>query len=250
MDRRTFLRAVLGGFPVYSLLAEFARADTGPGRNTAARRWIDAQQDLALALASGTIPPERWRREVETLARSVEIEALMAEVGRAAVRVVGRGQPTDPIKRSVSFRGDDGRPRRLRYAAALFTFARGEVITPHAHRHMVSAHMVVEGAFRVRSFDRVRDAGPALVIRPAGDEALRPGAVSAIGPTRGNVHWFVPLAERSTTFDVVVSGLDAAAPTYRIEPVDPLRAIRLSDGTLLAPILSFEESSRFYTADR
>src|SRR5262249_22801513 len=139
--------------------------------------------------------------------------------------------------------------RKLGFGAALFVFGRDSVITPHAHRHMVSAHLVVEGAFRVRCFDRLRDEDGAIVIRPRSDATVGLGDVSTMSSPRGNVHWFVPLSERAMTFDVVVSGLDRGAPPHVIEAVDPVRGERLPDGTIRTPILSFEESSRFYTRE-
>ncbi len=173
----------------------------------------------------------------------------MAEIERSKIKPAAVGMATDPVRRSVRFLDETGAPRKLRYTTVLFTFDRAEIITPHAHRHMVSAHLVIEGAFRVRNFDRVRDEDGAIVIRPTGDAILGLGAVSTMSIDRDNVHWFVPRTDRAATFDVIVSGLDKGQPGHLIEAVDPIRGTRLADGTLRAPILSFEESSRFYTPD-
>lgn len=249
-SRRDFAGLVLAAFPVYALLAEFVPARAAVARSDAARRWIGRQDEIARALSRGEIAPHQWRQEVEALSRSVDLDQLMAEINRSRIRVAGRGQPNDPIKRTIRFRDDTGTPQRLGYAAALFNFDRQNVITPHGHRHMLSAHLVVEGAFRVRNFDRVRDEDGAMILRPGIDTTIRRGAVSTIGPERDNIHWFVPRSERATTFDIIVTGLGPEQPRYVVEPVDPLRGTRLPDGTLRAPILDFEESSRFYTADR
>ena len=247
MMRREFARTVLAAFPVYALLAEFRTAGAASG--TAARRWITRQDDIARALLRDEVSLEQWRREVAALSLSVDVEQLMAEIDRSQVRDVGRGQANDPFKRSILFRDETGTPRRLYYAAALFGFERHNVITPHAHRHMVSAHLVVEGAFRVRNFDRVRNEDGAVIIRPSIDETIAVGEVSTIGRERDNIHWFVPRSERAVTFDMIVAGLDEDAPRYVIEAVDPLRGTPLPDGTVRAPILDFAEAGRFYTAD-
>lgn len=248
--RRGFAASVLAAFPAYALLAEFAPARAGIAHGDAARRWIGQQDEMARALAQGEIAPGQWRREVESLSNAVDLDQLMAEIDRAQVRVAGRGMPNDPVKRTIRFRDETGTPQRLGYAAALFSFDRHNVITPHGHRHMLSAHLVVEGAFRVRNFDRVRDEDGAVIIRPSIDETIRPGAVSTIGVEQDNIHWFVPRTERATTFDIIVTGLGPDEPRYVVEAVDPLRGTRLPDGTVRAPILGFAESSRFYTADR
>jgi hypothetical protein len=64
---------------------------------------------------------------------------------------------------------------------------------------------------------------------------------------RDNVHRFVPRSARATTFDVIVSGLGGARPSYVIEPIDPVRRTPLPDGTIRAPYVTFAESTRFYT---
>ena len=65
---------------------------------------------------------------------------------------------------------------------------------------------------------------------------------------RDNIHWFVPQGGPATTFDVVISGLNPGAPDHLIQAVDPLRARRAADGSLVAPIIGFALSSRLYTA--
>ena len=249
MDRRQFVREVLAGFPVYALLAEVGIAGAATRSSRGTDRWIAHQHEIAVALARGEIAPGQWRAEVESLAGSVDVPQLMADLARADIRVVGRALPSYPIKRTIRFRDATGARRRLRYAVALFTFDRRNVVTPHAHRNMVSAHLVVEGAFRVRTFDRVRDADGAIVIRPSGDGAIRVGDVSTIGTRRDNIHWFVPRTARAATLDVIVSGLDRTQPRYAIEAVDPVRGARQPDGTIRAPILDFAEASRIYTPD-
>lgn len=249
MDRRKFVLDVLTGFPAYALLAEIGAAHATPASRLAASRWIDHQQEIAVALSRGQMPPARWRAEVAALARTVDVAQLMAEVGRAWSRPAGRALPSYPVKRAIRFRDETGKRRKLRYAVALFTFDRRNVVTPHAHRNMVSAHLVVDGAFRVRNFDRIRDEDGAIVIRPSVDETIRVGDVSTIGPTRDNIHWFVPRSDRAATLDVIVSGLDPGEPRYRVEAVDPVRGTRLPDGTLRAPILGFEAASRFYSPE-
>ena len=248
MDRRSFLTRTLGSVPLYALLAEVGVAPSLAAAAASARRWISEQQELALALARGEILPAAWQAEVEALAGRVDLADLAAEIAKARTRLIGRALPSYPVKRSLAFLDEAGKRRRLRYACALFSFDPGNVITPHAHRHMVSAHLVMEGAFRVRTFDRLRDEEGALIIRPTADEIIGVGAVSSMSTQRDNVHWFVPQAERAVTFDVIVSGLTPGAPGYEIQAVDPVRGERLPDGSLRAPILDFEEASRFYTA--
>jgi hypothetical protein len=246
LTRREHLLGLLPAFAVFALLGE-ARA-AAPSQRSAVASWLDDQDGIARALAGGEIGGGAWALEVERLARRVDVALLMAEVGLARVTAAGRGSHNDPEKRVVRFLDADGTPRRLHYGAAMFDFAPRNVITPHGHRHMVSAHLVVDGAFRVRNFDRLRDEGESMVIRPTRDYVARVGQVSTMCSERDNIHWFVPRGGPATTFDIAISGLDAGQPDHEIKAIDPLGGRRLDDGTILAPVMPFAEASRRYTA--
>jgi hypothetical protein len=238
-------RGLLPAFALYAFAGEARAAKlvrrTGPGR------WIDRQSEIARSLARGEITPLAWTREVERLAGEIDPAELMAAV-RGARITVGDRFGNDPQKRTVRFVDATGAPRRLGYGAALFAFEPHNVITPHGHRHMVSAHLVVEGRLRVRNFDRLRDAPGAMIVRPTKDYVARVGEVSTMCGQRDNIHWFVPVGGRAATFDVVVSGLDAGRPDYEITAIDPLGGRQLVDGAVVAPVMDFGASSKKYTA--
>jgi hypothetical protein len=245
LTRREGLATILSSFAVYALMSE-ARAAR---RRGSVARWIEEQQTLASDLAAGRIDGTAWSAGVEGLAAQVELEELWAEIARAQVTPASKGSPNDPSKRHVRFLDAQGAPRKLNYGVALFDFAPGNVITPHGHRHMVSAHMVVKGAFRVRNFDRVGDEPGAMLLRPTRDYVAHVGEVSTMCSERDNIHWFVPQGGPATTFDIVISGLDEGAPDYDIKAVDPVRGERLAGGLIRAPIIGFDESSGLYTSE-
>jgi hypothetical protein len=245
MNRRALIVRTLLACPAYALLGAL-RVDAADSRLDA-QRWLMWHNEIARALSRGEITPALWQAEVEALAAQVDPAQVIAETKSATLRNSGRGGENDPVRYNITFHDEHGAPRRLSYGAALFVFDTENVITPHAHRNMVSAHMIVEGEFRVRNFDRVRDEDGAVVIRPTRDAVMRLGEVSTMSTAHDNVHWFVPRAARATTFDVIVSGLGGARPSYVIEPVDPVRGQKLPDGTIRAPYLTFAESTRFYT---
>ena len=212
------------------------------------RDWIERQGELARALRNGEITPLAWMTEVERLASEIEVEQLIAEIERAQVIERAILPTNDPRKSSIRFLDDAGEPRRLEYAAALFDFEPHNVITPHGHKHMVSSHLVVEGAFRVRNFDRLRDEDGAMIIRPTRDYVATTGELSAMSPDRDNVHWFVPDGGPATTFDVIISGIDPGEDEYLIEAIDPIAGEVLADGSIRAPKIDFLTSSERYPA--
>lgn len=246
LNRRAAMGGILSSFALLALVRE-ARAIEGP-RPIAVGKWMAGQQEIAQALAAGAIRGRQWAQNVRELAAAVDVAELMAFIRKSHIVPAGAAFHNDPQKRYVRFLDEHGQRRRLAYGAALFDFQPHNVVTPHGHRHMVSAHLVVEGRFRVRNFDRVADQAGAMVIRPTKDYVAEVGEVSTMAPEEDNVHWFVPQGGPATTFDLVISGLDRGAPDHLIQAVDPLRAKRRSDGTLVAPIIGFGEASRRYTA--
>ncbi len=248
IGRRGLLSAVTASFAAYALLHETRVAGAIPAARLTARRWIDRQDELARALAAGSLSQIAWHDKVNRLAAEVDIAQLIAETRRGRIGEAGSPFGHDPVKRSVRFVDDDGMPRKFRYAAAIFAFDAKSVITPHAHRHMASAHMVIEGKVRIRTFDRLHDRDGAIVIRPTADHIASVGSAAAMTSQKDNIHWFVPASARAMTFDVIVDNLDPGENSYVIEPIDPIGGVRQADGSIVAPILTFEESMARYSS--
>jgi quercetin dioxygenase-like cupin family protein len=248
LTRRGLLTGVFPAFLTYALLGEAARAAARAGKSEP-HDWIDQQQELAEALAAGQVTPLTWCQEVETLSRQVDIAELLAVARLAADDTAKPGGSNDPQKRVVRFVDASGRQQRLSYGAALFAFQPTNVITPHAHRNMVSAHLVVDGTLRIRTYDRVRDEKSGIVIKPAEDFVAGVGKVTTMCTERHNVHWFVPQGGPAMTLDVVIDGLSGKGESYEITALDPLGGKALKDGSILAPTMSFEAAAAKYTAD-
>jgi hypothetical protein len=105
---------------------------------------------------------------------------------------------------------------------------------------------VLEGRLRARNFDRLADEPEHLLLRPAVDATIAPGACSTMSTERNNIHWFTALTDRAFTLDVVVSDLVEGAPSYAIDLVDPDGGTRRGDGTIRAPRIDWKTSLRKY----
>lgn len=245
-DRRTFLRDCTGFF-AFAALTELSHA-TSPTTSASARRWLSQQRELTRGLRSGSVSQAQWHVGVNMLARELDLEHLAAELRRARIKDAGHPFGHDPQKRFVTVLDEQNQPIKLGYGLAIFDFQEHSVITPHAHKHMVSAHMVIDGRVRIRTFDRVSDDDGALIVRRKLDLVAEPGYAAAMTDPIDNVHWFAPRTARAMTLDIIIDGLDAGQDAYLIQPIDPIGGRQLNDGTIRAPLISFERSMELYSA--
>lgn len=246
--RRTLLQLGPYALGAFALAAE-ANAFARPDGRLPVWRWLRRHDDLARSLEGGSISPLQWHEAVNELAGEADVAEIAALIRRSDWRPPDSDDGHDPIKRFVRFRDEAGRPMTLHYGVATFAFSPGRVITPHGHRHMVSAHMVLDGKVQIRTFDRLADEDGALILRRGLDVLGEPGHAAAMCDAKDNIHWFAPRTPTAMTLDVIIDGLDPGADRYTIQPIDVLGAQRLSDGRLRARIIGFDESAARYTAD-
>ena len=143
----------------------------------------------------------------------------------------------------------EGFPKALRFGHKLFVYRKGSVTPPHAHNYMVSAHLILRGEVRTRTFHRVQDLETSILLKPTRDEIPKPGTLVTMSDERDNVHWFEGVSERSISFDIPVVDINPdkqyrhPAEVYNQIYLDPTGAPR-ADGTIEAPIIEFRDSVR------
>lgn len=217
---------------------------TPPSR--AARRWIEEQQSLSADLRAGRLRQAAWQTAVEQLGAGLDRTELLEQLDFERLRATFDFRDGTPAKRIIRLGPEMAAPK-LSYGLAFFGFRRGQAITPHGHRNMVSAHMAVAGTFRARTFDRVADENDALILRSSGDRRMRPGDISSMSSERDNIHWFVAEQDHAATLDVIIDNLDPLAPEpYVIDLVDPDGGSRRGDGTMRAPRIDWAASLAKY----
>ncbi len=98
-----------------------------------------------------------------------------------------------------------------RYTVILYKVNEGQVHPPHHHFNVVSTQIVVEGALRLREFDRVRreDDGT-LVLKLASDRILKPGDWFQASEWKRNVHWFQAIDGSALIFNTNARGFEAS----------------------------------------
>jgi hypothetical protein len=91
------------------------------------------------------------------------------------------------------------------------------------------------------------------VLRPTQDGEIGVGDIISMSDRRDNQHWLVAQRDRSMTFDVGIVGLPASwsygheANAFNMIFVDPTAPLE-RDGTILAPILNFDQAREKFAA--
>ncbi len=243
--RRRFL-AEVGGLGLLFACAPLLRAEPRLAAAADVRHWLEQIETLSRRLRGNTLTSLQWRSEIDAVNTATPLTEYLPQLqfDRALQAMQRAGK--DPAKTFIRLRDINGAPAQAAFAAAYFVFAKGQVITPHGHRGMVSAHAVVSGRLHARTYDRLGRDGDALLLRPRLDTPVLPGFSAAISASEGNVHWFVAERDASATLDVIVQDIDANGREFAIELVDPRAAKPDIDGIIRAPLISWEESSRRY----
>jgi hypothetical protein len=224
-------------------------------------RWAQDVADLNRDLAVGKLALVDWQDKVAALHAGVELKDLRRyldfdRLTKAMKFPSNLAETADPKFPAAINVGGIERTWFIRF----FGMRKGGAIIPHVHNNMVSAHLVVEGAFRARTFDRMLDVpdakGDTVLLRPARDETLAAGGIVTMSDDRENSHWLVAEADRSFTFDVGVLELSKTrtyglpANEYSMIFVDPT-GDEDGYGLIRAPVLTFDEAvAKFAAPDR
>jgi len=212
------------------------------------RRFVLRVGELGQAVRSGTLAPAAWQDAMEALCASLSPEELIRFIDMDRL-LEGLRHPEERIGAiaQVPWPSVDGFPVGFRFGHKLFVYRQGACTPPHVHNHLVSAHWVLEGRIRTRTYDRVSDLDASIRLRPTRDEAMGPGAIATMSDQRDNGHWFEGLTPRSISFDIPISGI-SPDKAYR-HPVEGYNQIFVDptvapngDGTIDAPIIRFEQS--------
>lgn len=217
-------------------------------------QWSRQLVALKDQLRHGSIDVLQWQREVEQLNGNVPVEELVRYLDADRLTAgfaydSALAETADPVlsPEIVGAAGMRG------WFIRIFGLRQGGAVIPHVHNGMVSSHLVINGSFHARTHDRVEDLPDTVRLRTTRDGLLRMGQVISMSDRRDNQHWLVAQQDRSMTFDV---GIVNVAPSWRygheaneyhmifVDPtVTPER-----DGTILAPIISFDQAAAKFAA--
>lgn len=235
--RRAFLeRALLGGVLTLSGVALPARAQT------TVLGMLEEAIALGRRLKRGEITPIDWQEAIGPTFRRCSIAELRGALEidrlRSHVPVLRRGAAILRVPLFDGLEAEEGAAMRV------FFFEAGRSDPPHCHFNQVTAHMVLDGQFRVRHFERLREEPDGFVLRPSHDRVIEVGDSTSISDLRDNAHWHHALT-RGVLLDVEQGRLDPSIPIRRRQMIDP-GGPTLADGSILAPRLTRTAALRLY----
>ena len=253
-------RQAFAGFAASAVLYTLWRSDAiAGGAPNNLDLWARSLADLNREIAAGRIDLMQWQDGMAALEAGVDLAALRGYLDFE--RLTAALAFPDKLAQTAEAR----LPARINVAGIerhwfirFFGMKRGGVIIPHVHNNMVSAHLVLEGQFHARTFDRAADmpdpAGDAVMLRPKLDDTLGAGRVITMSDERDNCHWLIATADRSFTFDVGVLEISKArqyplaADEHSMIFVDPTAEQEDGYGLIRAPVVSFKDCAAKFAA--
>ncbi len=214
-----------------------------------ARQWADQIVQVASDATAGRLSGEEWQSAIEGLHTRIPLADLIKALD--VDRIVGE---TKQSKERLAVVQDVPIPLTQKqtdktFGHKLFVYRRGDSTPPHAHNHLVCAHLTLRGNIRARTFNRLQDLERSILLQPTSDRSVGPGHTVSMSDARDNVHWFEGIADVSVTFDVPVGPITPKkkyghpAQVWSQIYLDPTVPAR-GDGNIDAPLISFDDAVR------
>lgn len=249
MERREFLTKSAEAALFYSFyhFLTLTRA-WGKSIEPIIKKWIREIEDISASVQNAKITPQEWQNAIERLHSKVPLKDIIKFVDLdRALKIVKYpkeklGGIVDTVWPEIA-----GLPKAADMGHKLFIYRKGTSTPPHAHNHLVSAHLVVKGNIHVRTFDRIQDLDKAVLIKVSRDQVAKPGMTVSMSDYKDNVHWFEGLTDISVSFDVPVPNIEPKKEyvipvegysQFFIDPTVPARP----DGLIEAPVIKFVDS--------
>jgi hypothetical protein len=211
-------------------------------------QWLKGIGELAQSVQKGKIQPQLWQKKIEELHRQIPLQDIIrfVDLDQALRQVQYPKEKLGGIV-NVPWPQIDGLAPAAEFGHKLFIYRKAASTPPHAHNHLVSAHLILQGEMRVRTFDRIEDLEKSILIRPTRDQIEKKGSTVTMSDAKDNVHWFEGVSDISISFDVPVPHIDENKK-YQ-QKAEAMNQIFLdaslrprADGLIEAPVIKFADS--------
>ncbi len=244
MDRREFTSGLTRHLSAYLLLDmaiitnSFARS-----MKTDMEEWAKQLEEICADLKKETIPQDVWQQKIGELFKTISLEDLLTFIDFENLRKGFSFPDLGVNTRMVKFPAIEGLERTT-FVKKIFGLKKDRAIIPHGHSNMVSSHLILDGKFRLRQYDKVSQEENVLLIKPSLDIQTGKGDYSSISDSHNNIHWFIAESDSAFTFDVIV--LDLNQEVYDIHNLDMDKASNGGNGIIRVPVLGVEDALKKY----
>ncbi|HEX6280558.1 MAG TPA: hypothetical protein VFZ49_11165 [Pyrinomonadaceae bacterium] len=246
-SRRQFCSTLLGSVAAHALLSSCTAAPeavVSPKVEPILKHWAIELNEYCSDLRKANLSQRDWQRSMERLFGRIDLSELLKFIDFESLRKGFEYPDLGVATANVALPPLDGLPKDVVFLKKIFGLKRDRAIIPHGHSNMASGHLVLEGEFDLRHFEKLGQTKDHLTIRATIERKAAAGSFSSISDERDNVHWFVATSDHAYTFDVIM--LDLNGKQYDIHNIDIERAEKGSNGELRAPIIEVKTALRKY----
>lgn len=247
MNRREFHRASLSAILTYSLLDLVGRCDAFADEVKApARKWLKDIVELGWDLKGQKLTQLEWQKKIEELHAHVDVADVLQLIDFDKFAPGVKFLDSGARSLRVNLPKVEGIPDKLPFGQQIFALKKDRSVVPHGHNNMATAFLVLKGECRGRHYDRLQDEAKHLIVRPTIDRTFKPGEASSISDYKDNIHWFQATTETAFIYNIHLDDVrpKTTVPTGRVY-IDP-EGEKLSDGTIRAKILEYEDAHKLY----
>jgi len=245
-SRRQFCLTLLGTVAAHALLSSCTATPQVVSSKVepVLKHWAIGLNEYCADLKTSKLSQIEWQSAVETLFGRIDLPELLKFIDFESLRKGLKYPDLGVSTANVTLPTLDGLPKDVVFLKKIFGLKRDRAIIPHGHSNMSSGHLILEGEFDLRHFEKVSQTKQHLTIRPTIERKAAAGSFSSISDERDNVHWFVATSEYAYTFDVIM--LDLNGKRYDIHNLDIEKAEKSANGELRAPIIDVQAALRKY----
>ena len=246
--RRQFSSAVLSSLMTYALLETvFEKRAFAAAVTPITDHWAKRLNELSNDMKGDKISQVQWQDRTTELFGQVDLDELLTFIDFEKVKKDFDYPDAGPKQVHVKFPDVEGLPTEYIYQRKVFGLKKGRAIMPHAHLNMCSMHLVIEGEFALKHYDRIADEGEHLIVAPTIDRVARVGSNSTISDQRDNIHWFRALTDVAHTFDIVVDTLNPQLDyDLKLEFLDASAAEKIDGDHLRMAKMSYDDAVKKY----
>ena len=234
MNRREFTKGMIATVTSFALMDSLMAFNAINWKvKPITDHWALQLNEFCSDLKTNSLTTLQWQQKIAELYAKIDLDELLQFIDFDSL-VKGFEFPDLGVStKQVQFPKLDGLPERTVFIKKIFGMKKDRAIIPHGHSNMASAHLILKGEMHLRHYEKIKQDGQNLIIKPTVDQFAKIGGSSSISDEKDNVHWFIANTETAFTFDVIM--LDLNESSYAIHNLDIYESEDLRNGTLKVP---------------